>query len=317
MSDPWSDLLDGCERESMILPWETVRNWPPGAIEFFVDSGLLVETVPAEGIWCPECPDDPYHDVFWLDPVCTGASKPYVSCPSHGPWEVPAVWLKRWRIEWTAFLTTVITGLATRDHIQEIVRGRLWKLGGSRLEGRDCTIWMGRRLHQRNACDLVASVRLTPRSIVLVPRRLPRQALPGNWPLLTIESVSHWSAEELRWDRDLIRETADQPPENVVSPAPPTRKMPRRASRVCDIEALSKELQEHMRTARDYATATLDRSGTPKLLPRPTQKELAKRLGITESRISRSLNDESARELRFLWELALDVDRLIGCSVHG
>jgi hypothetical protein len=49
----------------------------------------------------------------------------------------------------------------------------------------------------------------------------------------------------------------------------------------------------------------------PALLPRPSQKELSHRLEITESRVSRSLNNPAAHHLRLLWSVADDLDQVL------
>ena len=88
--------------------------------------------------------------------------------------------------------------------------------------------------------------------------------------------------------------------------------MPRkRSQRTAEIAALVAELREYLRTARDYAVATRQQTGEAKLLPRPTQLELERRLGISQCNISRCLKDPDARELQFLWKLALDRERIL------
>jgi hypothetical protein len=68
---------------------------------------------------------------------------------------------------------------------------------------------------------------------------------------------------------------------------------------------------EHLRVARDHAFARRDQTGEAELLPRPTQKALGKRVGLSESGVSRCLNDPVARELRIYWETALDLDQIV------
>jgi hypothetical protein len=82
------------------------------------------------------------------------------------------------------------------------------------------------------------------------------------------------------------------------------------------VEALRKEMEEHLRSARDYALATLDRTGTPELLPRPTMEFLARRLRVNKSTVSRCFDDAAARELKLLWVVAADVDRLLRAGGH-
>ena len=85
-----------------------------------------------------------------------------------------------------------------------------------------------------------------------------------------------------------------------------------RPTRATDIAALTNEMIEHIKAARNHAVTTRDLTGEAQLLPRPSQKELAQRAGVSESSVSRCLKHKAARELRILWELALDLDQIIG-----
>lgn len=89
------------------------------------------------------------------------------------------------------------------------------------------------------------------------------------------------------------------------------RRIRKRAERAANIESLTKELKEHIRAARNHAQSLVDVSREPELLPRPSQKDLAKRVGITASAASRCFNDSSAMELRLLWETAGDLNALL------
>jgi hypothetical protein len=44
-----------------------------------------------------------------------------------------------------------------------------------------------------------------------------------------------------------------------------------------------------VRAARDHAFTTRETLGTPELLPRPSQQDLARRAGLTETDVSRCL----------------------------
>jgi hypothetical protein len=88
----------------------------------------------------------------------------------------------------------------------------------------------------------------------------------------------------------------------------------KRASRTALIELLRREIEEHLRSARDYARATQDRTGTPLLLPRPSMEHLARRFRVHKSTISRCLRDKGAATLRMLWDVAADLDRILGAA---
>jgi len=82
------------------------------------------------------------------------------------------------------------------------------------------------------------------------------------------------------------------------------RPVPMRAARTANIERLEKEIEKHLLAARDHAFTLQQRGQEPALLPRPEQKDLAKHVGITESAVSRCLNDPRARMLKILWNTA-------------
>ena len=94
-------------------------------------------------------------------------------------------------------------------------------------------------------------------------------------------------------------------------PARPRQKQPRRATRTANIEAIEDALIEHLIAARDYAYETKDRDGAAQLLPRPSQKWIAERLGISESNVSRCIHDPKARLLGVLWTAASDLGSIM------
>jgi len=86
---------------------------------------------------------------------------------------------------------------------------------------------------------------------------------------------------------------------------------PIRAERTAAIEKLEKELEAHLLSARNHAHSLLDRGREPNLLPRPLQKDLAKRTGLTRSEVCRCVNDGRARVLKMLWEAANSLDAVM------
>lgn len=89
-------------------------------------------------------------------------------------------------------------------------------------------------------------------------------------------------------------------PANYKTKAKPARRAPRLTS----IEKIEKALEEHIRSARDHAFDLEQRGKPMALLPRPEQKDLAAQLGLSESAVSRSLNDPAATKLKILWDTA-------------
>lgn len=82
------------------------------------------------------------------------------------------------------------------------------------------------------------------------------------------------------------------------------RKPAKRAPRLVTIDKLTHALQDHLRAARDHAFDLQKRGRPMHLLPRPEQKDLARLLTISETAVSRALNDPTAKVLHILWETA-------------
>jgi hypothetical protein len=64
-------------------------------------------------------------------------------------------------------------------------------------------------------------------------------------------------------------------------------------------------MKEHFRASKDHYYAT------GSLLPRPTQAELAKRVGIRQNEVSRCLADTDATLLQVLWMQANDIKSVL------
>lgn len=84
--------------------------------------------------------------------------------------------------------------------------------------------------------------------------------------------------------------------------------LPVRARKAANIEKLEKAMESHLLSARDHAHSLVQRGKAPELLPRPEQKMLAKQIGLSESAVSRCLNDKRAKVLKILWDTANNLE---------
>lgn len=90
-----------------------------------------------------------------------------------------------------------------------------------------------------------------------------------------------------------------------------TKPLPVRARKMANIEKIEKALEAHLLSARDHAHALVQRGKPPELLPRPEQKMLAKEIGLSESAVSRCLNDKRAKVLKILWDMANNLESVM------
>lgn len=306
--DGWREVLTAFDGQRPVITGETAREWPAERIAELTAAGLLTEIAPARSLACAGCPEAPFCDVICTERH-TGERRALLACPHCGLTEIPLDDLRRWQVERGAVAELVRQALRLAGQHSEIVSGRLWRLGRLHHGGTPWSVWLGFQLFRRDAGEIIGRAQLPAHTLLLVPGRLPTCALPHGVLAGSLRELTEWSDDGLRWDAEGLEELLHVP--NAESHSPKKPAPTRRQSRAGDIDALVAELKQHLRSARDHAFHTHDSRGVPALLPRPTQKDLARRLGITESRVSRSLNDERAVELRLLWNLADDLDQVL------
>ncbi len=304
----WWEVLTALDGQRPVIVGEAVREWPPEQLAELIAAGLLTEIAPTRSLACPGCPEAPFCDVICTERH-TGERRALLACPNCGLQAVPLDDLRRWQVERGAVLELVRQTLRLAGQRSKIVSGRLWRLGRLHHGGTPWSVWFAFQLFRRDAGDLVVRGQLPARALLLVPGRQPEFLLPHGVVSGSLRDLTEWSDNGLQWNAERLEELLHVPASESHSPKKPAST--RRQSRATDIEALVAELKQHLRSARDHAVHTRDSRGVPALLPRRTQKDLARRLGITESRVSRSLNDERAAALRLLWSLADDLDQML------
>ena len=103
-------------------------------------------------------------------------------------------------------------------------------------------------------------------------------------------------------------------PDAVAGSASAMRKLPKpghRACRLMAIEALKRAIYEHVRAVRDHVVDARDRGEGAELLPRPSQKQLAMQLNLSESAVSRAFQDDD-KELKILWKRCTSINAIMG-----
>ena len=283
-----------------------------GAFEPLKGHGLFVTAQTARAAPCPECGSGPLRIEYVTD-AGTRHRHGYVSCRECGTSEVDLRVRDRFSIDVPSLIRFAFATAGMKYQIEEIVPHRLWRVGKMKLTGRAREIWFGRGVHADSAHQCAAQLASARNAILFVPteRGVAWWKSQTDKLVLSLESTLSWSDGSAAFDHDYA-EGALEPANNAKG----TRKKPRpkRATRAAQIEALEQELIDHLRAAQDHARFTKDRTRPPQLLPRPRQKELALRIKASETSVSRCFKDPSARELRILWNLAVDINAIMKWS---
>jgi hypothetical protein len=300
VTDAWQDLLLAAENDNPVVVANRAVDWPAGLLAEFQRAGLLEESTMLEALPCPGCPEAMLRDVEWIEHPLTGKSRPYRLCPSCGPEEVSIETLKRWIVVWPALAEAIGYAFGTRGASREIIPQRLWRLGKA-TSGSE--VYFGRALHRQDAAPYLQSISQVNDGWLIVPKRIPE--FPMSISVTSLVSVSAWDDGALSINGIVL------PASTASAGQSPKRRRRKRADRAALIDRLTREMERHVRAARDHAQAALDFRGEAVLLPRPTQRDLAARCDATEVSVSRCLRDPTARELKMLWNLADDLDRLV------
>jgi hypothetical protein len=275
--------------------------------------GYIREADPAQFSVCGACGGGHVRRVSWVENARTGERSPYLPCPQCGSVRIEAERLKQWVVDIPHLLSGLFHAAGGRVAISELVPSRLWYLGSATWLGHSRQAYFMRAIHVHSRPAVLAAIRQYPRAVLFHPteRSVRLWGETTQNPMVALESVVALSSNEFTFDSSLVEGRLVDA--GFGDPKP--NQSGKRDQRAGKIERLVMELREHLLGARNHAFATRDLSGTPQLLARPTQKDLAARCGLTESDVSRCINDEEAVLLQLLWETADNLDQVIRWNV--
>lgn len=276
-------------------------------------AGLLSPGDRPRELICSECGE--YNDVIYMDNA-QGERVPYLPCYGTAAARVAPERLQTWNVTLVQILATVFRPLGWDGTTEELARERIWRLGRQMWAGASWTVFLARGLRRRDTLQLLAGIRFPARSVIFsFSDSLVEAPEPKTPPILRLVDTVSCDGVTIRIDKSYIEEQlAQRLADDAQRPAPARR--PRRGPRAAHIELLVRALEDHLRAARDFAIERLERTGAAEALPRPTMGFLARQLGVDKATVSRCLGDKRAGELRLLWALADDPERLLSAALQ-
>ena len=280
---------------------------PNDVADRLVNEGILRSSKPGASATCPDC-GNLLRVQIEFDRAAK-VSRGYISCPDCGINETNLDLLRRWNIDIERLLLVLFARSTANISLSQIISGRIWRIGKAKWAGRQREILFA--LGKSETAE-IAIVGKRPKSILFVLEETDAACWSLSSPniVIAIESVVAADGDGIAFDVAHVEAkiAAANSDASEVRPKPPKK----RGSRTAGIEALKKELVDHIRAAREHAVATRDLTGTPELLTCPTKEKLGELAGGMGSHtVSRCFNDPAGHELKTLWELAHDLDRII------
>jgi hypothetical protein len=163
-------LLDAVE--PVFTPFLTAR-WPNGALERFIELGIVSQMHDADCVVCPYCWDHQEEVIALEGPP--GKIRFWIPCPDSLRVEIPPDQLRQWKLNFGAVARQLATSLQLVGEPMQLGSDHLWRLGRGTFEGYLHDVLFARRTDD-NGAELLAACSTALRPIVLFAWDVPRHS---------------------------------------------------------------------------------------------------------------------------------------------
>jgi len=304
----WRDPLDiiwrAADNPSPVFAAEDLDGMPPEIRTRLTELSILRPSVTATHVVCNACFDHHVEKVTSIK-YPDRTTRFFISCPENGRVEVPRDRLFQWTVDFAPILKTLASALSPRGTPAEVVPGRTWNLGRAALAGKSKPVWVARGLAWPDAGQIVNSL---PKGRSPVLFYLGQAADDGllaipRESIIELRTVIHLDGD-LVVDRDAIEAQLTD-----VDSLPSKKQSKKQSQRDATVGALKRELHERILSMKS-AIRSADDTGTPFDLPHVMQKELAEAIKVSESSVTRAINESGDLELKILLQTIKNEDMI-------
>ena len=137
MRDALRAVLARAASDEPVFSFDEIRRWRQTEFEQFTASGLLREGAQAQFVTCDACDDAHREEVIWRASVRDiSGIRAYIPCPVEMALHVPAERLRQWTVDAEEMARQIAAVMELSGNVENVLVGRLWKLGRRRLAGR-------------------------------------------------------------------------------------------------------------------------------------------------------------------------------------
>ena len=169
-----------------VYPYHEISEFSPGALDRFVQLGILREIAPSTGVRCDECEEN-----CWIEPTFHDLPKgrvAYYSCNRNeqvGGFFVELDRFRQWELNFAGLANLMAKAIKPTGGIKEDVSGRIWFLG-TVVRDQDATdIFLARGLIWPDAADVLrqaSRLQAAKGPIIIVSAKLPSVEIFGEKP---------------------------------------------------------------------------------------------------------------------------------------
>ncbi|GIW56247.1 MAG: hypothetical protein KatS3mg082_2651 [Nitrospiraceae bacterium] len=188
--------------------FDEAREWPRADFEHLVRLGILREGPLAASVVCDACGKMHRADVLWEPSVRDPLGKrAYVQCEDEGPVHVPEFRLRQWVVDGSVIAKSLAAAMSLSGTVEEILAGRVWRLGRRRLAGRFRDVFLSMAGTSEHARTAEAAARhLTVKDGILLAGEARLNSNVDRLTVLDVAEVVELGAEGLIVDLDYIED---------------------------------------------------------------------------------------------------------------
>lgn len=205
----WRAVLRRGASGERTFRFDELREWPRERFEHLVQLGILREGPLAGSVECDACGKMHREDVIWEPSVRDPLGKrAYIRRPEEGPVHVPVIRLRQWVIYGGVMAEKLAAAMALSGAVEEILVGRVWKLGRRRLAGRYRGVFvsMAPAAEHMRAADAAARHLTTKDGMLLVGWPPQQRDVLDRLTVIDLAQVVELGAAELIVDHDYMED---------------------------------------------------------------------------------------------------------------
>jgi len=304
LCDPLDIIWRSADNPNPVFAAEDLDGMLPKIRTRLTELNILRPSATATHVVCDACFDHHVEKVTSIK-YPDETTRFFISCPENGRVEVPRDRLFQWTVDFAPILSSLASGLSVKGSPTEIVPGRIWNLGRAALAGKSKAVWVARGLAWPDAGQLAQSIPKGRSPVLFYLGQLadddlldiPRESI------IELRTVVQMNGDLVIDCEAIERQLAD------VAAPPVTKKTKKQTQRDATVGAMKRELHERILSLKS-AIRHADDTGTPFDLPHVMQKELAEAIKVSESSVTRAINESGDLELKILLQTIKNEDMI-------
>ncbi|MBI9017337.1 MAG: hypothetical protein JEZ07_08775 [Phycisphaerae bacterium] len=292
MTDPLNVFWLCAYNDNSILTYDDFIAISKPVRDILLNTGLFRQGPSSSSVECDSCDAGHIEEVIQKD-YPDGKRRFFIPCPHCISVQIAPERLQQWIPDYQKAAELLYQSLDCKGSSQTILPNLLWNIGRAALAGQSRPVWLARVINAEVRHYLPSGKQ--PLLFVIFPQQYRVDNFDPD-RIFQMSELTSLSDGQLRFDVDAVESQLGY----LIATGQSACKAPRKdAKRASVIKAAKHELHNHILSMKSLLANSDD------ILPRFSQRDLARRLGESEPMISRILK-EPDELLGILWKTVND-----------